>query len=239
MQNLSRNPLKLLITCEHGGNQIPLWLSGELKISDEILASHRGWDIGALSIAKGLRKIADAFFFTETSRLCIELNRSLHHVGLFSEYSKKLPKILKEKMLREIYEPYRHSVEQQIKTWIDQGFGVVHLSIHSFTPILNGEIRETEIGFLYDPGRAEEKSFCVAWKKNLKKAGYSGRVRFNYPYQGTADGFTTYLRKKFQQGYLGIEVEINQTISVSEGVQTLQAHLIHALKAVLQKDMLN
>jgi predicted N-formylglutamate amidohydrolase len=210
MQKLST---KLLITCEHGGNQIPLWLSEFLKIPPEVLASHRGWDIGALNIAKifAKDKNADAFFFTETSRLCIELNRSLHHPGLFSEYSKKLDLNLKQKLIQEIYLPYRNQVEHQIKAWIDQGFEVVHLSIHSFTPSLNGVVRETEIGFLYDPKREGEKSFCRIWKGNLKKqCARIDRIRFNYPYRGTADGFTTYLRKKFKKKYIGIEVEINQ-----------------------------
>ena len=39
------------------------------------------------------------------------------------------------------------------------------------------------------------------------------KVRFNSPYLGKADGFTTYLRKKFPDKYSGIELEVNQKFS--------------------------
>jgi hypothetical protein len=36
-------------------------------------------------------------------------------------------------------------------------------------------------------------------------------VRRNYPYQGKADGFTTFLRRQFASDqYAGIEIEVNQ-----------------------------
>jgi predicted N-formylglutamate amidohydrolase len=42
------------------------------------------------------------------------------------------------------------------------------------------------------------------------------KIRSNYPYLGNADGFTTYLRKRFQKNYLGIELEINQKLLKNE-----------------------
>ena len=37
------------------------------------------------------------------------------------------------------------------------------------------------------------------------------RIRYNYPYRGTADGMTSYLRKRFAaRTYLGIVIELNQ-----------------------------
>ena len=48
------------------------------------------------------------------------------------------------------------------------------------------------------------KEEILAIDKNL-------RIRFNYPYLGISDGFTSYLRKKFnQKNYVGIELEVNQ-----------------------------
>jgi predicted N-formylglutamate amidohydrolase len=206
---------KILITCEHGGNQIPSWLAKSLEIPQEILHSHRGLDIGALSVAKLLEGFSDGFFFSEISRLCIELNRSLYHSGLFSEYSKNLSQDLKKKLVQEIYLPYRNEIELQVKTWVKAGFQVIHLSIHSFTPSLNGVVRDADIGLLYDPARRYEKKLCRQWAKNIigqTEQEAIARVRMNYPYRGTADGFTTYLRQKIKGGYLGIEVEINQKL---------------------------
>ena len=37
------------------------------------------------------------------------------------------------------------------------------------------------------------------------------KIRRNFPYLGTADGFTTFLRKQFDgKYYAGVEIEINQ-----------------------------
>ena len=206
---------KLLISCEHGGNLIPDWLLNDLSIPSEVLGSHRGWDKGALSVARLLSPLADAYVEMTLSRLCIELNRSPHHKDLFSFYSKKLPQVLRQRLIHEIYEPYRAKVESQLEEWLEAGFSVIHLSIHSFTPVLNGEVRNTEIGLLYDPKSQQEKVFCQQWQQKLTDH-FKCRVRLNYPYRGTADGFTTYLRKIFNQKYprryVGIEVEMNQAL---------------------------
>jgi predicted N-formylglutamate amidohydrolase len=204
---------KWLITCEHGGHDIPSWLSPELNIPIEVLESHRGWDIGALPVARLLSSSADYFLEMTVSRLCIELNRSLHHQDLFSEYSKNLVPDFKRRLIEEIYQPYRKEAEGIIADWLKSGHTVIHLSIHSFTPILNGVVREAEIGLLYDSKNSAERAFCLGWQAQVKKAHPGLRVRLNYPYRGSSDGFTTALRKKFQSSvgrYLGVEVEMNQ-----------------------------
>ena len=86
-----------------------------------------------------------------------------------------------------------------------------HLSVHSFTPVLEGTVRKLNIGLLYDPSRSREKAWCVEVKRNLKEHGF--RVRLNYPYRGTADGLITSFRKQFpKKRYMGVELEINQRI---------------------------
>jgi len=88
---------------------------------------------------------------------------------------------------------------------------VLHLSIHTFTPVLRGKTRHCDIGLLFDPSRPREKSFCAFWKQELHAIAPALIVRSNYPYPGRADSFTAYLRKSLPPSkYLGIELEINQ-----------------------------
>jgi hypothetical protein len=55
-------------------------------------------------------------------------------------------------------------------------------------------------------------------------------VRFNYPYLGKADGFTTFMRKQFPKNYIGIEIEVNQKFAANN---TLKRELKEAIyKAV-------
>lgn len=196
-------PPKLLFTCEHGGNKVPAAYRKNFDL--EVLQTHRGWDIGALKIAKELAKRTNSkLLYSETSRLLVDLNRSINKKGLFSEFIHDDH----ETILDKYYRPYRATVEAEIKSSIQDGFRVFHFSVHSFTPILNGEERNCEVGLLYDPSRKIEKSICANLAGNLK----SGlRTRLNYPYKGTADGFTTSLRRAHPESrYCGIELELNQ-----------------------------
>jgi hypothetical protein len=44
-------------------------------------------------------------------------------------------------------------------------------------------------------------------------------VRFNYPYLGKADGFTTFMRKQFPKNYIGIEIEVNQKFAANNIIE--------------------
>lgn len=89
---------------------------------------------------------------------------------------------------------------------------VLHLAIHSFTPVLNGETRNADLGLLYDPGRPSEKRWADRLHDALDPLPPALRIRRNYPYLGKADGLTAALRKKFAaRRYAGLEIELNQS----------------------------
>jgi len=161
------------------------------------------------------RTLGAPLFYSRVTRLLVDLNRSIHHPRLFSEVTGGLPPGEKAKILNRWYDPYRVRVRRAIEDRVASGSQVIHLGIHSFTPVLDGKKRELEVGFLFDPARAREGSFCRAWKDGLERAlaGWERRIRIrlNQPYLGKSDGFTTWLRRHFPpSSYLGIEVEVNQ-----------------------------
>ncbi|WP_026753437.1 N-formylglutamate amidohydrolase [Sediminibacter sp. Hel_I_10] len=201
--------MRLVLTCEHGGNDIPETYKERFP-NDEVLKTHRGYDLGALDVFQYLKPLSDVSFYSTTSRLFVELNRSLHHPMLFSEFTKHLSKIEKDNIIKDYYLPYRFRVEDKIRDYINHRGEVLHLSIHSFTPQLNGKTRNCDIGLLYDSQQKEEQEFCKHLKTQLLKHHPNLNVRFNYPYLGKADGFTTFLRKQFSKNYIGIEIELNQ-----------------------------
>ncbi|SIT80677.1 N-formylglutamate amidohydrolase [Pontibacter indicus] len=231
--------LRLLLTCEHGGNQIPAAYAPLFQGQEEILKTHQGYDIGALEIYHTLRSIADVGFFSETSRLLVELNRSLHHAKLFSAYTQLLPPTEKERLLKKHYKPYREQVEQMVSDFVSAGRSVLHVAVHTFTPVLNGEERQADIGLLYDPKRKNEQAYSKAWKTALNKADKDLLIRFNYPYLGIADGFPTYLRRKFKADeYIGIELEVNQKFPQQGGGrwQEIQKLLALTLQEVVDRN---
>lgn len=89
---------------------------------------------------------------------------------------------------------------------------VIHLAAHSFTPELDGKVRKMDIGLLYDPSRRTEKTLASAWRKELRQTLPRVRVQLNAPYRGISDGLPTALRRKFDEHYLGFEVEFNQAL---------------------------
>ncbi|MEM5565252.1 N-formylglutamate amidohydrolase [Psychroserpens sp. AS72] len=224
----------LIITCEHGGNKIPSQYLNLFKAHKSVLETHRGYDLGALDVFEYLKPLSVYSKSSTTSRLLIELNRSLHHKQLFSEYSITLNFEEKEHIISTIYVPYRNEVESNISSLISKNDTVLHLSIHSFTPTLNGVERDCDIGLLYDSRILLEKQFSAEFKSQIKTKNPDLNVRFNYPYLGKADGFTTYLRQKFKQNYIGVEIEINQKYSKSNQMnQLIKDTLLMALKNVI------
>ncbi len=204
---------KYLITCEHGGNQIPTAYTAFFAGYEDILKTHKGLDIGALSCALIFSKRGDyPLFYTETCRLLIEHNRTLGHPELFSFVTKAFSDDEKDELIQQYYLPYRNKLEQFIKANIEAGDTVIHLSIHSFTPILNGDTRKTEVGILFDPERELEVQYAKKWQKHIQKKNDLWRVKFNYPYLGIDDGLTSYFRTIFHENYAGIELEINQKL---------------------------
>ncbi|HJV86013.1 MAG TPA: N-formylglutamate amidohydrolase [Noviherbaspirillum sp.] len=200
------------VTCEHGGNRIPSRYHDFFRGHEELLRTHRGYDLGAIRVAREMAKALSAPLLVSTiSRLLIDLNRSPSHPQLYSEATRAAPEDIRREIFRRYYRPYRTKAETQIAQAVASGMRVIHISCHSFTPELNGEVRNADLGLLYDPSRREEAALCQRWRTALRSSAQALKIRLNYPYTGTADGFTVYLRRRFTGNeYLGIELEINQ-----------------------------
>ena len=209
----------ILITCEHGGNRIPPRYRSLFTGHEAMLQTHRGYDPGALTLARELAQVLAApLFISTTSRLLIDLNRSIGHPSLYSVATRGAPPHVRKTILEKYYLPYRKQVETHIAESIAHGNRVIHVSSHSFTPVLDGAVRNADIGLLYDPARSGEKELCSRWQTELRRQAPEFKVRSNYPYTGKSDGLTAYLRRRFSaHAYIGIELEINQKHALNGG----------------------
>lgn len=206
--------MRLILTCEHGGNRVPLRYRSLFVGSEEHLATHRGYDAGALTLLRRLARETNAPYFTRViTRLLVDANRNERNPAVFSEFTRSLPTEERQRILERYHYPYRERVAKRIETLVDTGARALHLSIHSFTPEWDGVSRNAEVGLLYDPTRELERAFCHRWKDVLRPLAPHWRIRMNYPYKGTSDGLTSALRRRFpESNYLGIELEINQAL---------------------------
>lgn len=211
--------MNLVVSCEHATARVPeryaaLFASADARAA---LASHRGFDDGARALARDLSRALDApLVAARATRLLVDPNRSRTNRVVFSEITRGLPREERERLLERWWAPHRDAVAAAVNE-AARG-AVLHLSVHSFTPVWDGAERAVDLGLLYDPSRRRERAFCDALHAALAAREPGWRVRRNQPYRGTADGLTTALRRAFREArYLGVELEVNQRLVADAG----------------------
>lgn len=227
----------LLITCEHGGHEVPPAYAALFAGYEKLLLTHRGWDAGALELAQQMAQILNApLFAATTTRLLIDLNRSIGHRQLYSEATRSLLPGTKRAIIAVHYQPHRDAVESSVAGLIAAGRRVVHVASHSFTPEMNGVVRQADVAWLYDPKRPGEGELAWRWSQALKQRRLKLKLRRNYPYQGKSDGLMSLLRKRHAPAlYVGIELEVNQRFVIEGGAawDALRADIIQSLADLL------
>lgn len=231
------NGHSFLITCEHGGNRVPLRYRDCLAGHEALLASHRGYDPGALAMARDLaHELQASLIYATTSRLLVDLNRTRGHPGLHCETIRALPEAMRREIIDRYYLPFRTRAERLVAAAVGAGRRVIHVSSHSFTPVLDGVVRRADVGLLYDPSRPGETELCAEWLACLRRRSPALTVRRNYPYTGKSDGLTAYLRRCFPaELYVGVELELNQRLvrPRQRAWRDLRADVVAALREAL------
>ncbi|NGP90280.1 N-formylglutamate amidohydrolase [Fodinibius halophilus] len=227
---------QMIISCEHAGNEVPNEYHHLFEHNTAPLKTHRGIDIGALKLANTIADEMEQESFLHTvTRLLVDLNRSVQSPTLFSEFTKEQPLSVREDIFESYYRPHRKKVKKRVREVIEGGKQAIHVGIHTFTPIWDGQERDVDVGFLFDPVRKGGQRFCEIWRRELNQRFDGLRLRMNQPYRGTMDGFITELRREYPENqYVGIEIEVNQRFACSvdkEEWKELQEEVANSLKA--------
>ncbi|HXV13567.1 MAG TPA: N-formylglutamate amidohydrolase [Candidatus Krumholzibacteria bacterium] len=211
---MPRRKTGIVVSCEHAGNRVPTAYRSLFRGHAGALKSHRGWDPGALDLARAVAFACHApLLANTTTRLLVECNRSIGSAELFSEFTRDLDTSEHMRLLVTHYLPHRRAVDIAVRRALRRHERVVHIGVHTFTPVLGGKRRSADLGLLYDPSRRFEVEVAGALATSLRAFGPTLRVRRNYPYRGWTDGLTTTLRRRFSaQGYAGIEIEVNHAL---------------------------
>lgn len=210
----ARDPVSVVVTCEHASRAVPPALRGRLRLVPARLRSHRGFDPGARALARTLAvRLGAPLVLGRVTRLVVDLNRSPHNPAVFSSITRGLALDDREAILASWHAPHWGVVQALVDEALAEASLVVHLAAHSFTPVLAGKRRDFDVGLLYDPARPREAALVEGWRAALTKTVPWLRVRLNAPYRGASDGLTTALRRRLPATrYAGIEVEANQAL---------------------------
>ena len=140
---------------DHAGREIPQSLAG-LGLAPEVMDLHIAWDIGVAGLGERLAIALDAVFIRQTySRLVIDCNRRPDTEGAMPAESDGVPipgnadLASEDRVARhdEIYRPYQARIAEALDARANQPTLLV--SLHSFTPVMQGFARPWRCGVLH------------------------------------------------------------------------------------------
>lgn len=212
-----------LLVCEHASNFIPEEY-GALGLSSSAVESHIAWDPGALGVAERLALLLDAeLLAAKFSRLLYDCNRAPDRRDAVTARSEifdipgnqDIPESERESRIELFYEPFASAVTQAVS--VRQAL----VTIHSFTPVYGGEVRDVEIGIIHDTDARIAESLLEKLQRNTAL-----NVMRNEPY-GPQDGVTHTLR---QHGVAkrkpNVMIEIRNDLIASEVQQIEMAEIL-------------
>lgn len=226
----------LLLTCEHASNRVPARYKRIFR-NDPRLEQHWGYDIGAAAAARAVANgVGAPIVMGKYTRLVVDLNRSIGNKSMFCKEIWALSELERQRILNDCYRPHR----QAVKELVDQALGhvprrpVLHIAIHSFTPVLRGVERRADVGVLYDPDRPHETAVAKALRLQLQAQLAGLRVFLNSPYRGNTDGLSRVLRAEHKDLALrSISIELNQKYASTSVWPELSRAVVLSIQALL------
>jgi predicted N-formylglutamate amidohydrolase len=233
---LSEKPV--LLVCDHASCRIPRSL-GDMGLDPFARRCHLAIDIGAGPLTE---KLAESLGVTAVvqnySRLVVDCNRQLMDPSAFLEYgdgilvpgNRNLHQADKDLRASALYWPYHVAIGEQIDRLRKTGRLPSMVSLHSFTPVLNGESREWQMGVLWDKDEATRTVFL----EGLRAAGY--QVGDNEPYSGKApqDFTIDYHAEEIGLPHVGIEIR-QDLVDDDEGVAEIAAVMHEVIASIPEK----
>ncbi|MFC3615321.1 N-formylglutamate amidohydrolase [Lutimaribacter marinistellae] len=226
----------VLLLCEHAGQAIPKSLA-KLGVSQNVIDSHRGWDIGALAVARDVASHLNAPLVIQAySRLVIDANRppdsphavpvEVDGVTIFGNVG-----ITPEQQLQrveEIFAPLDNTLIDMMRTLQPKGC----FSIHSFTPIMDGNSRPWHAGFLSRRDMSTAHALLEAIAR--QKPGLTMAVNQPYQIDDETDWFIPRHAEPSGAAHALIEIR-NDLISDAQGAAEWARMIAHAISSVMQE----
>lgn len=216
-----------VVCCEHASERLPspwqwpeedAWLRG----------THWSYDLGAAELA---REVAAALgapaVLSRFSRLLIDPNRDEANDELFRARAEGRKVALNAGIdagERERRLAYYRAYHEVLGSEIARSRAPIILSMHSFTPVYEGRVREVEVGVIFDT----EEVLAARAAEALARAGFV--VRMNEPYSGREGLIYSAERHAREQGRRALELEVRQDLSM---LPEARARVVAAVAEVL------
>lgn len=223
----------VLLTSEHASARLPegwTWTEADQRL----VGSHWAFDLGAAELTRELaHALGASAVMSRFSRLLADPNRHLEADDLFRRVADGEPVQLnqnvdakeRERRISGYWEPYHAAIDRELGATS----APVLLSIHTFTPNYQGELRQVEVGVLFDDPEEREAEILRAV---IAKHGFD--TRMNEPYSGRGGMMYAANRHARNHARLALELELRQDLAVDAGVRSRVSGAIReALDAIL------
>jgi len=231
---------RLVLFSDHAGRAIPRKL-GTLGLRQEELDQHIGWDIGIANLARKLAAALDApAVLCGYSRLVIDCNRRLDDPTSIAQESDKIPVpgnrglSAEDRAARQtaIFQPYHAAVADVIARKRKDGPDPAILSLHSFTPRMNGFARPWHVGILWN---RDPRMPVPLMARLMQEEGVV--VGDNEPYSGKDEHGYSVIFHAEKQGLPHGLIEMRQDlIGDDAGVAQWSETLLRVLRDVLSDE---
>lgn len=201
----------LFLTCEHASERLPTGyaLTGsDLRLS----GTHWAYDLGARDLVIELAAaLCASAVLARFSRLLIDPNREEHHPDLFRQHAEGLPIGLNQQLsvserqhrITHYHRPYHEAVDAALS----ESAAPTLLSIHTFTPIYEGQVRQVELGVLFDRDDAAAEALMAALRQTYP------HVAANEPWSGKLGLIYSAERHAHRHGRVALELEVRQDLA--------------------------
>ena len=228
-----------LILCDHASRALPPSYDG-LGVAEAELRRHIGWDIGAADVTERLAAKLDApAILSGWSRLLVDCNRDPRDQTLCCPESdgtivpgnRNMTDEERERRLALYFTPYHQAIADMLQDMQTRIPVPALISIHSFTPVMQGQERPWHVGILWD----KDGRLPLPLMAGLRADG-GLVVGDNEPYDGRQHvGYTT-RRHAEPLGLPHVLIEIRQDlIDTHDGAEAWAERLARHFSAIFAK----
>lgn len=216
----------LLLIGDHAGRVVPKGLDG-LGLTPADMDTHIAWDIGVAGLGERLAARLDACFIRQTySRLVIDCNRRPGAPAATPEVSDgvtipgnlDLDALAMAARRAEIYQPYQDAIAAELDRRARHP--TILVSLHSFTPVMQGVVRPWQMGVLHRDDSAFSDRVLALLQRELGDAAGD-----NEPYRMDATDNTVPLHAD-PRGLDYLELEVRQDLIAEAAGQEATADLV-------------
>lgn len=226
----------VLLVCDHASNFIPPALAN-LGLDETHLWRHIAFDIGVAEVTRQLgRRLGAAAVLCGYSRLVIDPNRDPGAPSSIPESvdgvaipgNRNLSAAERRDRIESYFEPYHRAIADRLELMSARGPAPAVVSVHSFTPVMDGFERPWQVAALWD----RDPRLPLPFMATLRSLGFT--VGDNEPYSGRDFHGYTMQRHADAQGLANLLIEIRQDlIDTPDGAAEWSEILAGTLRDIL------